>query len=219
MKAVVLLSSGLDSTVNFHEALHLKNQSRGKDEVVLCLTFDYGQRAAAKEIENAKKQCEAHGIPHKVIDLKWFSDFTNTSLVSQKMDIPTQVKIESLSASQESAKAVWVPNRNGIFLNIAAGFAEGLGADCIIVGFNKEEAATFPDNSQEYLEKLNDAFEYSTANKIKVTCFTTDLDKTQIAKRAKELNVNLNWVWPCYKGGDKICGECESCSRYLRATK
>ncbi len=219
MKAVVLLSSGLDSTVNFHEALHLKNKSRGKDEVMLCLTFDYGQRAALKEIENAKKQCEAHGIPHKVIDLKWFSDFTNTSLVSQKMDIPTRVKIESLSASQESAKAVWVPNRNGIFLNIAAGFAEGLGADCIIVGFNKEEAATFPDNSQEYLEKLNDAFEYSTANKIKVTCFTTDMDKTQIAKRAKELNVNLNWVWPCYKGGDKICGECESCSRYLRATK
>lgn len=212
MKAVVLLSSGLDSTVNFHEALE-------SDDVLLCLTFDYGQRAAKKEIENAKKQCEFHKIPHKVIDLKWFSDFTNTSLVSQKMDIPTQVKIESLSASQESAKAVWVPNRNGIFLNIAAGFAEGLGADSIVVGFNKEEAATFPDNTQEYIDKLNDAFEYSTSNKIKVKCFTTDLDKTEIAKRAKDLKVNLNWVWPCYKGGDKICGECESCLRFLRATK
>lgn len=197
----------------------MQDQTRGKDQVVLCLTFDYGQRAAAKEIQNAKKQCDAHGIPHKIVDLKWFSDFTNTSLVSQNMDIPLKVQIESLSASHESAKAVWVPNRNGIFLNIAAGFAEGLKADAIIVGFNKEEGATFPDNTQEYIDKLNDAFEYSTANKIKVKCFTTDLDKTQIVKRARELKVNFDFVWPCYKGGDKICGECESCLRYLRAKK
>lgn len=92
MKAVVLLSSGLDSTVNFHEALHLKNQSRGNNDVLLCLTFDYGQRAAKKEIENAKKQCEANGVPHKVIDLKWFSDFTNTSLVSQKWTFQFKLK-------------------------------------------------------------------------------------------------------------------------------
>lgn len=211
---VVLLSSGLDSTVNFYEAMSRKNS-----KVSLCLTFNYGQRAAKKEIENAKKQCEAFNVSHKVIDLKWFSDFTNTSLVSTKMKVPTQVKIESLKESQESAKAVWVPNRNGIFLNIAAGFAEGLGASNIIVGFNKEEAETFPDNTQEYLETLNAAFEHSTANKIKVKCYTTDLDKTQIVKRAKELNVNFNLVWPCYFGGEKICGECESCSRYLRALK
>lgn len=213
MKSVVLLSSGLDSTVNFHEAL-----ARG-DQVLLCLTFDYGQRAAKKEIEHAKKQCEFNGIPHKVVDLKWFSDFTKTSLVSQKMDVPTQVKIESLSASLESAKAVWVPNRNGIFLNIAAGFAEGLGADSVLVGFNKEEGATFPDNTQEYIDKSNAAFEYSTSNKIKVKCYTTDLDKTQIVKRAKELKINFDLIWPCYMAGEKICGQCESCMRYQRAIK
>lgn len=212
--SVILLSSGLDSTVNLYEAM-----SRKDSKVLLCLTFDYGQRASKQEIDNAKKQCQALGVPHKAIDLKWFSEFTNTSLVSQKMNVPTQVKIDNLKASQESAKAVWVPNRNGIFLNIAAGFAEGLGASHIIVGFNKEEGATFPDNTQEYLETLNAAFEYSTANKIKVKCFTTDMDKTQIAKRAKELKVNFDLVWPCYMGEEKICGECESCSRYLRAMK
>lgn len=211
-KSVVLLSSGLDSTVNFHEAL-----SRGKNDVLLCLTFDYGQRAAKKEIQNAKAQCEEHGVPHKVVDLKWFSDFTNTSLVSNKMNVPTHVKIESLSASQESAKAVWVPNRNGIFLNVAAGFAEGLGAEHVIVGFNKEEGETFPDNTQEYLDQVNAAFEYSTLKKVKVKCYTTDMNKTEIVKRAKELKVNFDRIWPCYMGGEKICGECESCSRYLRA--
>lgn len=211
-KSVVLLSSGLDSTVNFHEAL-----SRGKDNVLLCLTFDYGQRAAKKEIQNARAQCQAHGIPHKSIDLKWFSDFTNTSLISHKMNVPTHVQIDNLSASQESAKAVWVPNRNGIFLNIAAGFAEGLNANEVIVGFNKEEGETFPDNTQEYLDTLNNAFEYSTQKKVKVKCYTTHMQKSDIVKRAKELKVNFDLIWPCYMGSEKICGECESCSRYLRA--
>lgn len=214
MKSVVLLSSGLDSTVNFYEAV-----SKNKSDVVLCLTFDYGQRAAKKEIENAKKLCDSFGVPHKVIRLDWFSDFTKTSLVSDQMNVPRKVKIDDLSSSLESAKAVWVPNRNGIFLNIAAGFAEGLKAECIVVGFNIEEGATFPDNTQEYMDAVAESFEYSTQNKIKVKCFTTHLNKTEIYKRGKELNVNFDYVWPCYFGEEKICGECESCARYLRASQ
>ncbi len=214
MKSVVLLSSGLDSTVNFYEAL-----AQDRAGVVLCLTFDYGQRAAKKEILNSKKQCELNGIPHKVVDLKWFSEFTNTSLVSSQMDVPTDVKIESHADSVQSAKSVWVPNRNGIFLNIAAGFAEGIKADSIIVGFNKEEGATFPDNTQEYLDSMNEAFRFSTSNQIKIKCFTTDLDKTQIVKRAKELGVNFDLIWSCYFGEDQMCLKCESCLRYQRAVR
>lgn len=208
------MSSGLDSTVNFYEAL-----SENKEGVLLCLTLDYGQRAAAQEIRHAKAICEKEGIPHKVLDVRWFSDFTKTSLVSQKMDVPLEVKIESLSDSQQSAKVVWVPNRNGILLNIAAGFAEGLGADTVIVGFNKEEGATFPDNTQDFIDKANEALRYSTSNHVQVKCYTTELDKIQIVKRAKELGVDLNLIWPCYFGGEKICEKCESCLRYLRAVK
>jgi 7-cyano-7-deazaguanine synthase len=209
-KSVVLLSSGLDSTVNFHEALE-------KSQVLLCITIDYGQRAAKQEIAHAKKQCKLKKVPHQVIDARWFELFTKTSLVSQKKDVPLNVKIHDLKSSHISAKAVWVPNRNGIMINIAAGFAEGFGADHVIVGFNKEEGTTFPDNTQEYLDTLNNAFEYSTMKKVKVKCYTTDLHKVDIVRRAKKLKIDFDLIWPCYFGGKEICGECESCARFIRA--
>jgi 7-cyano-7-deazaguanine synthase len=211
-KSVVLLSSGLDSTVNFFEALE-------KTQVLLCITFDYGQRAAQQEIAHARMQCENKKVAHQVIDARWFELFTKTSLVSQKEKVPLNVKIDDLKSSNQSAKAVWVPNRNGIMINIAAGFAEGLGADSVIVGFNKEEGTTFPDNTQEYLDTLDNAFEYSTMKKIKVKCYTTNLYKVDIVRRAKKLKIDFGLIWPCYFGEKELCGQCESCLRFHRAMK
>ncbi|MCM2282853.1 MAG: 7-cyano-7-deazaguanine synthase, partial [Bdellovibrionaceae bacterium] len=103
------------------------------------------------------------------------------------------------------------------FLNIAAGFAEGLDAKWIVPGFNLEEGATFPDNTDAFLKATSAAFTFSTANHVEAVCFTTHLDKTAIVRRGIELGVNWDYVWPCYFGGEKICGQCESCQRYLRA--
>ncbi len=211
MNSVVLLSSGLDSTVNLYEALE-------KSEVRLAITFDYGQRAAAREIARAREMTSRLNIPHKVIELAWFRDFTRTSLVDRSQDVPTSaVEIDNLKASFETAKAVWVPNRNGIFLNIGAAFAESLGAKWLVPGFNAEEAATFPDNSQAYLEVATKAFGFSTGNQVEVKCFTTTMDKTQIVARGKELGVPFELIWTCYFGEEKPCGQCESCRRFQRA--
>src|SRR4051812_26311733 len=109
MKSVVLFSSGLDSTVNLYEA-------RSVGEVVLAITFDYGQRSAVKETHFAAKQCEALCVPHKVMTLPWFSDFTDTSLVNRSALVPMGVDINSPAETSAAAKKVWVPNRNGIFL-------------------------------------------------------------------------------------------------------
>lgn len=211
-RSVVLLSSGLDSTVNLYEA-------KQRTEVVLALTFDYGQRAAPRETERARRLAEAVGVRHQVVSLPWFRDFTKTSLVDRAAEVPTQAKvsIDDLKVSHETAKAVWVPNRNGIFLNIAAGFAEGLGADCIIPGFNAEEAATFPDNTDDYLKAATASFAYSTSNKIQAICFTTHLNKTEIVRRGVELNVPFDLIWPCYFAESEPCGQCESCQRFRRA--
>ena len=65
-KALVLLSSGLDSTVNLYAA-------HQNHDVVLALTFDYGQRAAQKEKEQSKKICDELGVPHKVLELPFLS--------------------------------------------------------------------------------------------------------------------------------------------------
>ena len=210
MKSVVLLSSGLDSTVNLFEA-HRAGQ------VLLALTFSYGQRAAPAEIRSSQKLCHLLGVPHKAVELPWFRDFTKTSLVNREIDVPSNVRIHDLEESHVSAKKVWVPNRNGIFLNIGAGFAEGLGADVVVTGFNAEEAATFPDNTPEFLSALDRSFAYSTASGVRMQCWTTALQKADIVRRGAELKVPFNLMWPCYHGGDEWCRVCESCLRFLRA--
>src|SRR5687768_4829889 len=141
--ALVLLSSGLDSTFNLYKA-------RQRFHIKLALTFDYGQRASAREILAANKISKRLNIPHKVVHLPWFKDFTTVSSLmagpGENVPLGDEVKIESLERSLETARRVWIPNRNGIFLNIAAGYAEGLGCQYVVPGFNYEEAQTFPDN-------------------------------------------------------------------------
>ncbi|HRK08508.1 MAG TPA: 7-cyano-7-deazaguanine synthase QueC [Pseudobdellovibrionaceae bacterium] len=211
-KSVVLLSSGLDSTVNFW----LEAQ---KGRAVLALTFDYGQRAAPREIERARAIAELAGVRHQSLDLKWFRDFTRTSLVSAQMQVPTgaDVQIDDFAQSTETAKSVWVPNRNGIFLSIAAAFAEGLGAKVIVPGFNLEEATTFPDNTQAYMESVTASLRFSTANQVRVECATVGMHKTEIVELGRQIKAPFHLMWPCYLGEAQACGECESCQRFKRA--
>lgn len=214
MKSVVLLSGGLDSTVNLYQAV--KN---GK--ALLALTFDYGQRAAVSEIKAAQKISQALNVPHQVIELPFFKTWGQSSLVDRGMTVPVRedVQIQSLAVSQKTAHSVWVPNRNGVFLNLAAGFAESLQADFVVPGFNIEEASTFPDNSAAFAQALDHSFSFSTRNKVKVKCWTLDLDKTQIVKKGQELGVPFEDIWPCYFGEQERCRECESCLRFDRAVK
>ena len=212
MRSVVLLSAGLDSTVNLVRAVK-------EHTVLLTLTFDYGQRAATKEIENAKKISDLYKIKNQVIDLPWLKAITKTSLVNREINIPVgdELKIDNKAASAESAKKVWVPNRNGVFLNIAASFAEALDADVIIPCFNAEEAVTFADNSPEFLQATDTALSFSTLKNVKTLCYTQNLNKTEIVKLGRELEAPFDLMWPCYFSGETICGECESCLRFNRA--
>lgn len=209
--AVVLLSAGLDSSYNLAKACETL-------DVRLALTFDYGQRAGVREVERAASIAKHYGVPHEVIRLPWFSQFTKTSLLGGG-DVPVgqDVSIDDRARSEKTAERVWVPNRNGIFLNIAAGFAEGLGAEFVIPGFNVEEALTFPDNSSAFMKALDTAFGYSTNGKVRNRCFSSELNKTEIVAEAKKIGLPLGMLWPCYFSGDEWCGECESCQRFKRA--
>lgn len=211
MKSIVLLSGGLDSAVNLANAV--KN-----GEVKLCLTFDYGQRAAAQEITHAEKLSKHFDADHKVLRLEFFNCF-RSALTSDKIPIPEIDKesLDDLQITKETAKSVWVPNRNGIFINIAAAFAENIGADTVITGFNAEEAKTFLDNSEEYVLAINKALQYSTSNGVRVISYTQRLNKEEIVCLGKRLNVPWDYIWGCYYGGTKMCGRCESCMRYFRS--
>ncbi len=210
--SVVLLSAGLDSTVNFYAALN-------ETDVALALTFNYGQKAALKEIECAKKLCEEKKVKHEVVDLLWMKNLGHSSLTHDDVSVPLgkQVVIDNDQVSEATAKSVWVPNRNSVFLSIAAAFAEGLSAQVIVPGFNREEAATFPDNSLDYIRAMRKTFVFSTANKVDIQCYTIAMSKFEIVELGKKLLVPFEKMWPCYQAKERWCGECESCKRSKRA--
>ena len=211
MKSIVLLSGGLDSTVSLHIA-------QEKMEVVLALTFDYGQKSVAREIKAAIAISQHYGVPHKVVELPWLKAITNTALVAGDKVVPCLEYKELDSAKAiETAEAVWVPNRNGVFINIAAAFAESINAEMIITGFNAEEAVTFPDNSMPFVESIKKSLSYSTLNKVKVNSYVQGVNKAGIIKLAREKGVPIQLCWSCYLGGAEPCGECESCLRLKRA--
>ncbi|AGH95634.1 7-cyano-7-deazaguanine synthase QueC [Pseudobdellovibrio exovorus] len=211
--SVVLLSAGLDSTVNFYAAMN-------ETDVKLALTFDYGQKAAPKEIERSKMIANLLGVPHKIVELPWLKDLGASALTQDRMAIPAgKSALENPSMSVQTAKAVWVPNRNGVFLNIAASFAESLHAQLIVPGFNREEATTFPDNSLDFIRSARKAFSYSTANHVDVQCYTIAMAKNEIVDLGKKMRVPFESIWPCYQARDRWCGECESCERSKRAFK
>lgn len=214
MPSIVLLSGGLDSAVSLGQALR-------EGEVKLCLTFDYGQRARLKEVKSAIEISGYYRLKHRVITLPFLRDITGTSLVNTGVFIP-EPKVYELDQDEmmsANARLVWVPNRNGLFINIAAAFAESMGCTKIVAGLNAEEAKSFPDNSREFLAAANQALSFSTLNRVRVISYTQMLNKTEIVKLGRTLGTPFQYIWPCYYGGEIICGLCESCLRYLRALK
>lgn len=189
--------------------------------VHLALTFNYGQRAAMREITAAQKFCELWKIPHRVLELPWLGEESASALNKSKQPLPhlATTELDTITVTTQSAAAVWVPNRNGVFLNIAAAIAEANGVPWIVAGFNREEATTFPDNSPNYVEALNHALYYSTQGKVALISPTQAMVKKEIVAWASTHDVPLQKIWPCYEGGETWCRKCESCLRFLRASE
>ncbi|AEG19026.1 7-cyano-7-deazaguanine synthase QueC [Methanobacterium paludis] len=209
-KAITVLSGGLDSTVA---------TSYFNDEYEIhALTFDYGQWSAEREIESAKTVCEKLNIKHTVLNLPWLSKLGGSALTSNE-EIP-ELKADELDNKEvcdETARKVWVPGRNIVFTAIATSFAEAEGAQIIIVGWDLEEAATFPDNSKEFLNAFNNVLEIGSIDNIKIEAPVIDMNKKGIVELGKQVGAPMDLSYSCYKGGKEHCGVCESCMRRKRA--
>lgn len=214
MASVVLLSAGLDSAVNLKQALD-------REGVALAVTFDYGQRAAAREAACAALMCDRLGVRHQLVPLPWLRELCQSALVSGgRVPEVTASDLDSeLVTSGESARAVWVPNRNGAFVGIAAAFAESLGAEAVVAGFNAEEAATFPDNGAEFVAAANALLALSTRTGVKVRSYTQELAKTEIVRLGRQIGAPITSVWSCYLGYSEHCWRCESCARLERGLR
>lgn len=214
MTGLVLLSGGLDSTVAAaHAARH--------EGLALALTMDYGQRARTREIQASAAVAAHLGVAHRVVRLPFLEEISSSALNRSAKELP-RTSLDNLDVAEKAqrrAQAVWVPNRNGLFVHAAACFAQAEGLDAIVVGFNREEAATFPDNRPEYLTALARTLEFTLDQPVRIESPTQDLDKPGIVRLGLDLDAPLHLIWSCYGDGSGHCFRCESCMRLERALR
>ena len=101
-----------------------------------------------------------------------------------------------------------------MFVHIAACFAEALGLDTIVAGFNREEAVFFPDNSIQFIAAVNASLRLSTMSGVTLVSYTAHLTKKEVGRLAKRIGVPLDLLWSCYLGGPEPCGRCQSCVNF-----
>ncbi|HOK57571.1 MAG TPA: 7-cyano-7-deazaguanine synthase QueC [Methanothrix sp.] len=207
-KTVCLCSGGLDSTV----AATIARRS-GMD--VYLIHVSYGQQAEQREIEAIERIADAIGASDLMcasIDL-----FRNLSaLTTQGARIPTGAEV---SLDSDSTPPTWVYCRNTVLLSMAAAYAEYLGAESIYVGFNAEEAMSYPDNRREFVERFNALLERAVASfsrPPKVVAPLVDMRKREIVRLGAEIKAPLELTWSCYLDGEIHCGTCESCQHRRR---
>lgn len=209
-KAITVLSGGLDSTV---ATAYFKDKYD-----IQAITFDYGQRSAGMEIQSARAICKKLNIEHTVIELPWLGNLGSSALTSDE-EIP-ELELDELDEKElcdETARKVWVPGRNIVFTAIATSFAETSGAEKIIVGWDLEEAATFPDNSKKFLDAFNGVLEIGSIYDIEIKAPLINKNKKEIVELGIEVDAPLKLSYSCYMGRKKHCGICESCMRRKRA--
>lgn len=211
-KAISVLSGGLDCCV--------ATSVYAKEHDIHAITFNYGQKAFEQELKASKAICERMGFEHTVIDLPWLAKISNSTLNTDD-DIPqvSEDDLDDMEKSSQTASSVWVPARNMVFTAIAASFAESVGAEMIIVGWDAEEAATFPDNSKEFLDAFNELIKIGSPENIKIEAPAIDLNKEEIVELGLEVGAPMELSYSCYAGREKHCGVCESCMRRKRAFK
>ncbi len=206
-RAVVLLSGGLDSAT----ALAL-TVAQGLE--VWALSFDYGQRAAA-EIEASRRLCAHLGVPkHQVVPLSL--DALVESALTGHEDVPD----DGAGPRVHGVPTTYVPARNTVFLAMALGLAETVGAHSIVIGANSLDYSGYPDCRPEYLERFNALAAVATAEgasggrPIRVDAPLMDLGKADIIRQGLSLGLNYALTVSCYDPGtDGLpCGRCESCA-------
>ena len=189
-----------------------------KTHKIHVLTFDYGQKSVNQEIKSSKEICEKLAIEQTILDLKWLGDLGNSALTTDN-EIPSLAmdELDNGKITKDSADKVWVPGRNLVFTSIATSFAEAEGAEIIIVGWDKEEAATFPDNSKKFLNSFNKTIAIGSKDNIKIKAPLIDFNKKDIVELGKKLKAPMELSYSCYESEDIHCGRCESCLRRKRA--
>ncbi len=207
--AVVLLSGGLDSTVALWWA------KRRPYPVLISLTFSYGSSEERAGLRCSRAISRKAGCRNVVVRLGALGRIWSGRSALLGGDVPAGLD----GPDRSITRAVWVPARNLVLLSLATSYAETLEGDVdLIVGFNKEEARTFPDNSREFVARFNELLPHSVLEKrIRLVAPLIDLTKKEIVALSRGLGAPVELSCSCYqprgfvKGRPLHCGVCQSC--------
>jgi 7-cyano-7-deazaguanine synthase len=204
MRAVVLLSGGLDS----YTAAAI---ARADGFVLNALTIHYGQRHA-REVESARRVARALGVAqHKelTVDLRPIGGSSLTSDV----DVPRDRNLDATDIP-----STYVPARNTIFLSLALGWAEVLGARDLVVGVNALDYSGYPDCRPEFVRAFEALAGVATRAGVEGARFRVhtpliQLSKADIIRRGIELGLDYGLTHSCYDPAPsgRPCGHCDSC--------
>lgn len=200
MKAVVLLSGGLDSTT----VAYLADRSGYE---IYALTIIYGQRHE-REIEAASAVCDALVVrEHRIAELS-FGDWG--SALTGQGDVPVK-------GVEDGIPSTWVPMRNLIFLSMASAYAEVVKADAIFIGVGQVDYSGYPDCREEFIHAYQNAANLASKQFVESgTSFPVitplmHLSKSGTIQLGLRLGVDYDLTWSCYQGGEEPCGVCDSC--------
>lgn len=200
--SVIIYSGGLDSTTLLYEE---------RERVALAVTFDYGSNHAAREIACARHHSDRLGIEHIVIELGFMSRYFNSSLLSGGDAIPTG------NYDEENMKSTVVPFRNGIMLSIACGLAESRGLKRVLIANHGGDHAIYPDCRPEFINAMDAAMRAGTYVNVEVAAPYTNLTKADLVKRGAQMGIDYSHTYSCYRGGERHCGTCGTCTERKEA--
>lgn len=202
MRAVVLLSGGLDSATTLAIA-----KAEGYD--CYSLSFDYGQRHGV-ELAAAETVARLLGVAeHRVVSLP-ISDFGGSALTDTRIEVPDD--------GGEGIPVTYVPARNTVFLSFALAWAEVLNADAIFIGVNAVDYSGYPDCRPEFIEAFQALAALATkqgveGRPVSIEAPLIALSKAGIIRRGTELGVDYAATVSCYRADaqGRACGHCDAC--------
>ncbi len=193
MRIVCLSSGGIDSTVMMHMLL-----KRG--HTLLPLFIDYGQLASDKEWEACQLVCRILKLEAERLDVSNIGKLIPSGITDSKLDIE---------------KDAFLPNRNLIFLSLAAAY--GFQRDAYLVAIGLLSTHIFPDQTRQFIDKMKEAISESLNADVRIMLPLIELNKYDVLRLGLKHKSPLEMAYFCHAGMDEPCGICISCQEYFSA--
>jgi 7-cyano-7-deazaguanine synthase len=216
LKAVILLSGGLDSSTVLYAA-------KANNIDCYALSFDYFQRHR-QELDAAIAIAQSAGVmEHQIVNFD-LRRWGGSALTDNSLALPTHRSVAEMSSE---IPITYVPARNTIFLSFALSYAEAIGAQQVHIGVNQLDYSGYPDCRPDFLAAMQEVFRLGSKQgregiPIEIIAPLVDRRKVEIIQMGQALGVPWAKTWSCYSEGGQVnppvaCGICDSCQLRLAA--